>query len=114
MLEPAQRAHKLALSGRGADVRAKFSEFRAETEIRQAVKAGDETVDYSLRHQVQAGNSGEHGRIEETLQHLFLRPSRAAACVPVAGAEFRPNQCGPIRRGNLKGCDGEARELPAQ
>src|SRR5258706_1142670 len=52
-------------------VRAIFREFLAESEIRRAVKAGDETVNDSLRHQVQTGNSGEHGRIEETLQHLF-------------------------------------------
>ena len=52
-------------------VRAVFGEFLAESEIRRAVQAGDEAIDDSLRHQIQAGNSGEHGRIEETLQHLF-------------------------------------------
>ena len=44
-------------------VGAVFGELLAESEIRRAVKAGDEAVDDSLRHQVQTGDSSEHGRI---------------------------------------------------
>src|ERR1019366_7327161 len=54
------------ISGR---VRAVFGELLAETEIRRAVETGDEPVDHSLRHQVQTGDPGEHGRIEKALQH---------------------------------------------
>ncbi len=46
-----------------------FGELLAETEIRRTVQAGDETIDDSLRHQIQTGDSGEHGRIEKSLQH---------------------------------------------
>src|SRR5258705_7319222 len=55
-------------------VRTIFGELLAESKIRRAVKAGDEAVDDSLRHQVQTGNSGEHGRIEESLQHRLCQP----------------------------------------
>ena len=51
-------------------VRAIFGEFLAEAEIRRAVQAVDEAVDDGLRHQIQTGNSGEHGGIEKALQHL--------------------------------------------
>jgi hypothetical protein len=50
-------------------VRAVFREFLAEAEIRRAMQAVDESVDDSLRHQIQTGDSGEHRGIEETLQH---------------------------------------------
>ena len=48
-------------------VRAVFGEFLAEAEIRRAVQAGDEAVDDGLRHQIQAGNSGEHRRDRESV-----------------------------------------------
>jgi hypothetical protein len=44
-------------------VGAVFGELLAESEIRRAVKTGDEPVDDSLRHEVQTGDSGEYGRI---------------------------------------------------
>ena len=44
-------------------VGAVLGEFLAEAEIRRAVQPGDEAVDHGLRHQIQAGDPGEHGRV---------------------------------------------------
>jgi hypothetical protein len=44
-------------------ISAVLGEFLAESEIRRAMQTVDEAVDDGLRHQIQAGNSGEHRRI---------------------------------------------------
>ena len=123
-------------------IRAVFGEFLAEAEIRRAMQTVDESIDDSLRHQIQAGNSGEHRGIEEALQHLraissstatlgcallstpakpaqprvavLLRPWTAAACIRAIAAKFHPNRCGPIRRGSSVRCGGAAPGLPAR
>ena len=47
-----------------------FGELLAEAEIRRAVQAGDEAVHHRLGDQVEAGNSGEHRRIEKALHDV--------------------------------------------
>src|ERR1019366_4673989 len=59
-------------------IRAVFGEFLAEAEIRRAMQTVDESIDDSLRHQIQAGNSGEHRGIEKALQHLRAISSSTA------------------------------------
>ena len=40
-----------------------FGELLAESEIGRPVQTGDEAVDHSLGHQIEAGDSGQHRRI---------------------------------------------------
>ncbi len=44
-----------------------FGELLAETEVGRAVQAGDEAIDHGLGDQIEAGDAGEDGGIEEAL-----------------------------------------------
>ena len=44
-----------------------FGELLAEAEIGRAVQAGDEAIDHGFGDQVEAGDAGEDGGVEEAL-----------------------------------------------
>ncbi len=53
-----------------------FGELLAETEVGRAVQAGDEAIDHGLGDQIEAGDAGEDGGIEEALLHEELSAIR--------------------------------------
>ena len=51
------------------DVLAVFGEFLRKAESRGAVQAGHEAIDHGLGDEVERGDGGEDGGVEEALHH---------------------------------------------
>ncbi len=65
-----------------------FGELLAETKVGRAVQAGDEAIDHGLGDQIEAGDGGEDGGIEEALVHeklsaVGIRPAGKTAKRPM-------------------------------
>ena len=56
-----------------------FGELVAETKVGRAVQAGDEAIHHGLGDQIEAGDAGQDGGIEEALLHVELSGVRVFA-----------------------------------